>query len=59
MVRIRIRDPWGKKAPDPGSGSATLLPTGSTYSISTVYRTGIQNKIKTLKYPSLFFFGTS
>jgi hypothetical protein len=23
--RIRIPDPWGKKAPDPGSGSATLV----------------------------------
>jgi hypothetical protein len=21
----RIPDPWGKKAPDPGSGSATLI----------------------------------
>jgi hypothetical protein len=25
LILRRGRDPWGKKAPDPGSGSATLL----------------------------------
>jgi hypothetical protein len=35
--RIRIPDPGGKKAPDPGSGSATLVDTvtGLVYSVRT------------------------
>jgi hypothetical protein len=53
---FRIPDPWVKKAPDPGSGSATLMVSNKVNNKKTAPKICVQFIVDYIPVPVLVFF---